>query len=247
MGFPRVLRRLVAKGNQIVASIGVRGMALDLSGSAGGHPPVIVQVWGDGALFTRPEFRVERLTYPVMTPSAAIGVLESIFWKPEFAWVPVAIEVLRPIRQFTLRRNETHDLPSLSDAVRNGRRVDTVASRDQRNAVCLRDVAYRIHAHVDLKETATKAEAAYREQFRRRVSRGSCFQQPYLGTREFPAYFGMSDGAPAEEDLTEDLGIMLHRIHHARPVRFDWFEARLERGVMRIPRLGLHARSTGVG
>ena len=125
-------------------------MSAELRRSASGQPPVVVQVWGPGALFTRPEFRVERLTYPVMTPTAAIGVLESIFWKPEFSWDPVAIEVLRDIRQFTLRRNETSDLPSLTDAVRHGRRIDTVRHRDQRNAVCLREVAYRIHAHVEV-------------------------------------------------------------------------------------------------
>jgi len=220
-------------------------MVADLPRSAGGQPPVVVQVWGSGALFTRPEFRVERLTYPVMTPTAAIGVLESIFWKPEFAWVPVAIEVLRPIRQFTLRRNETNDLPSFRDAVGKGRRVDTVANRDQRNAVCLRDVAYRIHAQVELRPSATKPEAAYRDQFRRRVARGACFQQPYLGAREFPAYFVEPDATPAVE-LTEDLGIMLHRIHHGPPVTFDWFHARLEHGVLRIPEVGLPAEPTGV-
>jgi CRISPR-associated protein Cas5d len=200
---------------------------------------VVVQVWGPGALFTRPEFRVERLTYPVMTPTAAIGVLESIFWKPEFSWDPVAIEVLRDIRQFTLRRNETTDLPSLTDAVRHGRRIDTVRHRDQRNAVCLRAVAYRIHAHVDVSPGATKNEAAYRDQFRRRVSRGRCFQQPYLGAREFPAYFSDPDGTPARPELNDDLGLMLHRIHHGPPVRFDWFHARLDRGVLHVPRTGI--------
>jgi CRISPR-associated protein Cas5d len=218
----------------------------DLPRSAGGQPPVVVQVWGVGALFTRPEFRVERLTYPVMTPTAAIGVLEAIFWKPEFAWVPVAVEVLRPIRQFTLRRNETHDLPSLADAVGKGRRIDTVANRDQRNAVCLRDVAYRIHAQVELRPSATKHEAAYRDQFRRRVARGACFQQPYLGAREFPAYFAEPDTTPPIA-LTEDLGIMLHRIHHGPPVGFTWFHARLEHGVLPIPTTGLPASGQPVG
>jgi CRISPR-associated protein Cas5d len=218
----------------------------ELPRSASGQPPVVVQVWGSGALFTRPEFRVERLTYPVMTPTAAIGVLESIFWKPEFAWVPLAVEVLRPIHQFTLRRNETHDLPSLADAVRRGRRIDTVANRDQRNAVCLRDVAYRIHAQVELRATATKPEAAYRDQFRRRVTRGSCFQQPYLGAREFPAYFAEPDDTPPI-DLTENLGIMLHRINHGPPVTFDWFHARLEGGLLGIPRTGLPATTEPTG
>jgi CRISPR-associated protein Cas5d len=150
-------------------------------------PPVVVQVRAEGALFARPEMRVERVSYPVMTPTAAVGVLDAIFWKPEFRWRPVKIEVLRPIQQFTLRRNETHDLPSLVAAVGAGLRVDTVARRDQRNALCLRDVEYRIHAHAELAGHPDKDPAAYREQFRRRVGRGACFQSPYLGTREFPA------------------------------------------------------------
>ncbi len=201
-------------------------------------PPVVVQVGGEGALFTRPELRVERMSYPVMTPSAAVGILESIFWKPEFRWIPVKIEVLRPIKQFTLRRNETHDLPSLVDAAGGARRVDTVAHRDQRNAVCLKDVAYRIHAQVKLAAHATKTTAAYRDQFRRRVDRGSCFQQPSMGTREFPAYFGPPDGTPPIM-VTEDLGRMLLRIHHGSPPVSEWFDARLESGVMSIPRDGV--------
>jgi CRISPR-associated protein Cas5d len=170
---------------------------------------VAVQVWGDGALFTRPELKVERVTYPCMTPSAAVGLLEAIFWKPEFSWRVVAIEVLAEIRQATQRRNETTDLASLADAASGRRRIDTVANRVQRNAVYLRDVAYRIHAHVDLRPHATLTEAAYRDQFRRRVTRGACFSRPYLGTREFSASFGDPDGRQAI-DHTEDLGIMLH-------------------------------------
>lgn len=219
---------------------------LALPKSATGDPPVAVQVWGDGALFTRPEFRVERVSYPAMTPTAAIGVLESIFWKPEFAWVPVAIEVLRPIRQFSLRRNETHDLPSFADAVGRGRRIDTVANREQRAAMCLRDVAYRIHAHVEPRPHATKNAAAYRDQFRRRVDRGACFQNPYLGTREFPASFSQVDDMPAC-DITEDLGMMLHRIIAGPPMDSTYFRSRLERGVMHIPRHGITGEVPGGG
>ncbi len=209
-----------------------------------GAPPVVVQVWGDAALFTRPELKVERVSYPVMTPSAAVGVLESIFWKPEFAWRVVAIEVLNEIKQFTQRRNETTDLASLADAASGRRRIDTVAHRVQRNAVCLREVAYRIHAHVVLRDGATKPEAAYRDQFRRRVSRGSCFTQPYLGTREFSAFFGDPDDRPPYK-VTEDLGIMLHSVDHATsPPSFSWFTARLDRGVLHVPEHGIPA--TGV-
>jgi CRISPR-associated protein Cas5d len=200
---------------------------------------VVVQVWGPGALFTRPELKVERVTYPVMTPPAAVGVLDAIFWKPEFAWRVVAIEVLRPIHQATQRRNETTDLASLTDAATGNRRIDTVANRVQRNAVHLRDVAYRIHAHASLKEHATRPEAAYRDQFRRRVSRGSCFTQPYLGTREFTAYFGDADDQQPI-DHTEDLGIMLHSVNHSTsPTSFAWFTARLDRGVLHVPLTGI--------
>ncbi|GIG93070.1 type I-C CRISPR-associated protein Cas5c [Plantactinospora endophytica] len=205
-------------------------------------PPVVVQVRAEGALFTRPELRVERVSYPVMTPSAAAGVLDAIFWKPEFRWVPVKIEVLRPIQQFSLRRNETHDLPSLSEAVGKGRRIDTVANRDQRSALCLRDVEYRIHAQVELARHADKNEAAYRDQFRRRVNRGACFQQPFLGAREFPAAFFPPDDAPPIAE-TRDLGVMLHRIHYGPPTRFDWFTAQLEAGVLRIPTVGIPGAS----
>lgn len=209
--------------------------------SPSGSPPVVVQVWGPGALFTRPELKVERVSYPVMTPSAATGVLDAIFWKPEFAWEIVAIEVLNEIRQFTQRRNETTDLASLAAAASGRRRVDTVTHRVQRNAVCLRDVAYRIYAHVRLAEHATKTESAYRDQFRRRVSRGSCFSQPYLGTREFSASFGDPDIRPAIRS-TEDLGIMLHSVNHAStPPSFTWFTARLERGVLHVPQRGIPA------
>ncbi|GAA1574476.1 hypothetical protein GCM10009827_115430 [Dactylosporangium maewongense] len=157
--------------------------------------------------------------------------------------MPVTIEVLRPIRQFSLRRNETHDLPSLADAVNTGRRINTVDKRDQRSALCLRDVEYRIHAHVELADHADKNEAAYREQFRRRVNRGACFQRPYLGAREFPGeFFAPNDQAPIPH--TEDLGIMLHRVHHGPPVRFDWFTARLDNGVLHVPAVGI-ASQTG--
>lgn len=214
---------------------------ITLRRSPEGDLPVVVQVSGEAALFSRPELKVERVSYPVMTPPAAVGVLESIFWKPEMRYEIVAIEVLKPIRQFTIRRNETSDVASLNDAVKKLRRVDTYAHRDQRNAVCLRDVAYRIHAHIGLASHADKSAAAYRDQLRRRVRRGACFQHPYLGTREFSADFGWPDDTPRQQDLTEDLGIMLHSIHRdgtGKP-RMEWFAARVEGGVLHVPPRGM--------
>ncbi len=214
-------------------------MTEDLPASPRGAPPVSVQVWGPAALFTRPELKVERVTYPVMTPTAAVGILEAIFWKPEFTWRPVAIDVLNPIRQFTQRRNETTDLATITDAALRGRTVDTAEHRTQRNSVCLRDVAYRIHAHVELRAHATKAEAAYRDQFRRRTERGQCFHQPYLGTREFSAAFGPVDDRE-RLGLSEDLGVMLHSVAYTGSgLDYSWFTARLEAGRMHIPSSGI--------
>lgn len=204
-----------------------------------GFPPVNVEVWGDAALFTRPEAKVERVSYPVMTPSAAVGVLEAILWKPEFSWQVCAIEVLAPIREGTVRRNETTQVVTQEAALR-GAVVDTAAHRTQRASTILRDVRYRIHAHVVLRDHADEPVAKYRDQFRRRVERGACFAQPYFGTREFTAYFGKpTPAAPIE--LTTDLGVMLHSIAFPakkQPVS-SWFTARLDRGVLHVPEHGI--------
>ena len=198
---------------------------LVLPRSPEGVPPVVVQVEGKGALFSRPELKVERVTYPVMTPTAARGMLEAIFWKPPDALPGGGDEVLKPIRQFTVRRNETHQVVSLSAAVR-GDRVDTAAHRDQRNAVCLREVAYRIHAHIESAENAGKNAAAYRDQFRRRVSPGGHVS---ISLSSAPAGSAQTSVTPTSERIrhTEDLGVMLHTIHFGPPMRMEWFTAPL--------------------
>lgn len=205
-----------------------------------GFPPLLVELWGPAALFTRPEAKVERLSYPVMTPSAAVGVLEAIFWKPEFKWQVVAIEVLSPIREGRVRRNETTRVVSREGALR-GERVNAADDRTQRASTILLDVRYRVHAHVVLREHATDPVAKYRDQFRRRVERGACFSQPYFGTREFPAAFGPpSDTEPLP--ISQDLGVMLHSITHGKDGRdpqSSWFTARLDNGVLHVPELGI--------
>jgi CRISPR-associated protein Cas5d len=214
---------------------------LTLRRSPEGDLPVVVQVSGEFALFSRPELKVERVSYPVMTPSAAVGVLESIYWKPEMRYEIVAIEVLKPVKQFSVRRNETSDVAPLAEAIKGTRRVDTAAHRDQRNAVCLRDVAYRIHAHIGLAPHADKPVAAYRDQLRRRVRKGACFQRPYLGTREFSAEFSCPDDTPRAA-VNEEIGIMLHSIHRdGKPgqPRMEWFAARVVAGVLYVPERGI--------
>ncbi|MFC4375552.1 type I-C CRISPR-associated protein Cas5c [Nocardia halotolerans] len=205
----------------------------------GGLMSLVVQVWGPGACFTQPGLTAERVSYPVMTPTAAMGALKAVYWKPEFEYRITHIEVLAPIKQFTLRRNETTEVVSLADAASGRRRVDTAANRAQRNALCLKDVSYRIHAQINRFPHADKPEAAYRDQFRRRVETGRCFSQPFLGTREFPAYFGQPDDSSAVE-VSAELGLVLHSIDYTTtPRRSRWFRAKLTAGVMEVPKHGL--------
>jgi CRISPR-associated protein Cas5d len=213
------------------------------------HPPLLVEVTGPFACFTRPELKTERVSYPVMTPSAARGILEAIYWKPEFDYIVTAIEVLNPIRWLQIRRNEVTDTLTLDWVRRAARdprhRFDAERLRDQRNTVALKDVAYRIHAQVRPRPHATAPEAAYREQLRRRVERGACFSQPFLGTREFSAHFGKPSGRPARADLNEDLGVMLHSIaYQDGREHYRWFYARLHAGVLDVPERGLSAEAT---
>lgn len=143
---------------------------------------VRVKVWGDYACFTRPEMKVERVTYPVMTPSAARGILEAIFWRPEFRYRISRIGVLKLGRQMVILRNEICD--------RQGRTPIFVEDkRQQRSSLVLKDVAYIIEGEMVLRPHATEPLAKYLDMFERRIKRGQYFHTPYLGTREFPAYF----------------------------------------------------------
>jgi CRISPR-associated protein Cas5d len=206
------------------------------------HPPLEVKVWGDLACFTRPEMKVERVTYPVMTPSAARGVLEAIFWKPQFNWRVQEIQVLRPIRYFSILRNEIASRQTVNVARRwqkDGGGYAATADRQQRHTLALRDVTYVIRAQIDVKEGVGDDPAKFRDQFRRRVAAGRCFATPYLGCREFSAAFAPPDSDEQPEQINEDLGHMLLRMEYdpdgsgkATP-RF--FTARLIGGVMRVP------------
>src|SRR6266852_3706669 len=149
------------------------------------YPPVEVCVWGKLACFTRPEMKVERVSYEVITPSAARGVLEAIFWKPEFAWQVREIWVLKPIRHFSILRNEVNSKAVVSTArgwaEEGGGGYFAEDDRAQRHTLALRDVVYLIKADIVLKPHATDDVAKYRDQFRRRINRGQCHSVPYLG------------------------------------------------------------------
>jgi len=220
---------------------------------------VEVRVWGDFACFTRPENKVERVSYDVMPPSAARGVLEAIFWKPEFQWQVREIWVLEPIQHFSLLRNEVKRAASVQAAQgwgkSNGHYYADV-DRAQRHSLVLRDVAYLIRAEIALQPHASDPVFKYRDQFRRRVERGQCHHTPYLGNREFSAYFASPDSSEEPIPKTDDLGRMLFDITYTPeeggPVLFrrhdsegsTWvkgrahprfFAARLEQGILHIP------------
>lgn len=208
----------------------------------GEHPPLAVRVWGEFACFTRPEMKVERVTYPVMTPSAARGFLEAIFWKPEFTWRVEEVWVLKPIRYFSILRNEVNSRASERAAAgweRGGGGYDATTDRAQRHTLALRDVEYVIRAQVEVKAGVNEDPAKFRDQFRRRVRDGRCFATPYLGCREFAASFCEPDGSETPVGRDEDLGPMLLELEYApdgsgRGIpRF--FNAHLDGGVLRVP------------
>ncbi len=217
-----------------------------------------LKVWGDHGCFTRPEMKVERVSYDVMTPSAARGILEAIHWKPAIRWVIDAIHVLEPIRFQSIRRNEVgHKAPAgkIKSAMKRGDlgglQVLVDEDRQQRAATVLVKPAYVIEAHFELTGTAgpDDNEGKHLDIFNRRAGRGQCFHQPCLGTREFAAHFELiPPGAPLPEceaqDRTpdlgfgrpRDLGFMLWDIAHEAPGRPSlFFRARLEDGVVRVP------------
>lgn len=204
-------------------------------------------VSGDYACFTRPEMKVERVSYDVMTPSAARGILEAVHWKPAIRWIVEAIHVLKPIRFQSIRRNEVgHKAPvgAIRKAMKAGS-LDGLAltiedDRQQRAATVLVDVAYVIEARFERTEKATAedSEGKHLDMFNRRARKGQCFHQPCLGTREFPARFELLEpgmALPTSIEDSRDLGFMLWDVDHAGDRASLFFRARLENGVLRVP------------
>jgi len=207
-------------------------------------PTLQVRAFGPLACFTRPELKVERMSYAVPTPSAARGLLEAILWKPAIAWHVERIRVLRPTRFTAFRRNEVN-----SRAVAPARAVIESGGpapppyfadedRAQRNTVALRDVDYVIEAHFTMTDRAGPEDnlTKFVEMFERRVAKGQHYHHPYIGCREFVANVIPAEGAPEPIDETRDLGIMLWDIVYGpkgnRPV---FFAGRLVKGVMEVP------------
>ncbi|MEN1680225.1 MAG: type I-C CRISPR-associated protein Cas5c [Planctomycetota bacterium] len=230
--------------------------------------PIALRIWGDYACFTRPETKVERLSYPVITPSAARGVLEAVYWKPQVRWVVERIHVYREPRFTNLRRNEVASKASAANAKKamNGSLKAPLAlyaeeDRQQRAATILRDVQYVIEARFDLLDTSEPVAKHY-NMFKRRAERGQCFHRPYLGNREFACDFEWVEGPVPESEVGDaDFGLMLHDMvftrvmktkdadtlsgHDGQPLRADarFFHAVMKHGVIEVPPLEQASRT----
>lgn len=226
-----------------------------------------LKVWGESASFNRPEMKVERVSYDAMTPSAARGILEAIYWKPQMRWVVDSIRVLKPIQFTQVRRNElsgkipVQGATGVGNAMKTGQGnlgADIAENRQQRAALVLQDVCYGIEAHIEVLEpdhSSTNPAAKHLEMFKRRASRGQCFHHPYLGTREFPASFELIEEfppCPAELRGDRELGWMLHDLDfipdakggiiesntgERRRAEPRFFQARMVEGCIQVPPL----------
>jgi CRISPR-associated protein Cas5d len=211
-----------------------------------GHrsPQLAVRARGPLALFTDPAMKAERVSVPVMTPTAAIGLLTAIMWKPAIAWQIERIKILAPIAFTSIRRNEVTskaNMPSVA-AIRGEAPYPHYFADDdraQRNTVALRDVDYVIEARFSLTAAAGPSDNVpkFVDMFTRRVEKGQHFHAPYLGTRECAADVFSADGAPPPIDDSRDLGRILWWIDYAASggVRPHFFDARLANGVLQVP------------
>lgn len=220
----------------------------------------VLEVWGDLACFSRPELKVERFSYPIITPSAARGIYDAIYCKPnqdptqaQFRWQVTKIEALSMPSYIALRRNEVEDKVSVANVSRwmRGAEVpkplvaDADSQRTQRQTMALRNVRYRLHAFIRPWPGFQDRVQALEAQFRRRAARGQCFYQPYLGHREFPAFFKLIDvGAEPARPVAwnADLGLMLYDVFDlSRPgtsMSPPWitlFQASVRDGVLAVP------------
>lgn len=205
-----------------------------------------LRVWGEYACFTRPEMKVERVSYDVITPSAARGILEAIYWKPQICWVIDRLHVLKPIRFTNLRRNEVGVKVSAANAARAMKAgggllgIYVEDERQQRAATILRDVEYVVEAHFEVLAGDEPPPKHY-EMFKRRAQKGQCFHRPYLGCRECDCQFAWLEGDPPRSELADtpagnrDLGFMLHDIDFANDMTAWFFRAVMHDGVIDVP------------
>lgn len=212
---------------------------------------VKVRVWGDAALFARPEMKVERCSYDVMTPSAARGILEAVYWHPGMRWVIDRIHVRKPIQFTTIRRNEVKNKVLASNVLSAMNGADKplyISSKEdivQRAAILLRDVEYVIEAHFIMTDQANDSDnpGKFKDIIMRRLRKGECYHMPYFGCREFPANFELMEedsGKEAMEDVykgeEKDLGYMLFDFDYSNPedIQPMFFRAVLKDGILDV-------------
>lgn len=207
-----------------------------------------LKVWGDGACFSRPEMKVERVSYDVITPSAARGILEAIHWKPAIRWVVDRIHILNEIKFDNIRRNEVKSVISernVKSVMKNGENMiyqNTTEDRAQRATMYLKDVAYIIEAHFEMTEKADDdTPEKHYNIFLRRAEKGQCFHQPYFGCREFPVRFELFEDESVNSyysDLDEkDLGWMLWDIDFKNKMNPKFYRAMMRNGTIDVPKL----------
>ena len=207
-----------------------------------------VEVWGDYALFTRPEMKTERVSYDMMTPSAARGLLEAIYWHPGLRWVVDKIHVCAPIAFMNIRRNEVKEVikaSSVKQVMQAGQGQLQLVTSDciqQRASMVLKDVHYVIEAHFDMTDKAAPSDnpGKFQDIIKRRLTKGQFYHQPCFGCREFPANFQLCGEVPAcpqELQGKRDLGYMLYDMDYSNPedIKPMFFRAVLLDGVLTVP------------
>jgi CRISPR-associated protein Cas5d len=233
--------------------------------------PQVLEVWGDFACFTRPELKVERFSYPIMTPSAARGILDAIYCKPnkdpsqaQFRWQVTKIEMLKPVAYIALTRNEVKEKVNVN-AVEKWMKGDGPPTpiyadadseilgtkdkgRTQRQTMALKNVGYRITAEIRAFPGHEEKQQALEAQFRRRASHGKCYHQPYMGCREFPAYYELKEVGEQlspPEDYSQEIGLMLYDVFDLRRPNsslfngdrpfISIFQAKVQSGILSVP------------
>ncbi len=212
-----------------------------------------VEVWGDFACFSRPEMKVERFSYPCPTPSAVRGIFEAIYFKPQFYWQAIKVEILNAPEFITLRRNEVGSVTSIANVKKwmkgssppSPLMADDPAQRQQRQTIAIRKPRYRLYASIVPRKEFANELSAYDAQLERRARQGKTFQQPYFGCREFVAFYRYlqnTNHEPEPIDYSQDLGMMLydvfdlHRVNDgfAKPY-ISVFHAKVKNGILEFP------------
>lgn len=222
---------------------------------------VMVEVWGEFACYSRPEMKTERVTYDIITPSAARGLLEAIYWHPGLNWSVDKIYVMAPmpqgertaedtedmdtagIKMTSIKRNEVNavilasKVKSVMTEGKGSLYLNTAAERNQRSSLILQDVHYVLEAHFDMTANASPGDnpGKFQDIMKRRLKKGQCYHQPYFGCREFPAHFREWEGGEVPTiPLTKDMGYMLHSMDYSNPadIRPRFFRAQMRDGVL---------------